>query len=469
MDTVAIQSEIDLFWDEAIIPSLIEFMRIPNQSPAFDEAWLENGHMQRAVGLVERWVKKHAPQGLKCEVIQDGTHTPLLLLEMMGKGKGEILLYGHLDKQPPMTGWQEGYGPWQPILEADGRLYGRGGADDGYAVYAAVALLRMLQSLKQQHGRIVTLIECSEESGSPDLPYYLHTYAEKIGAPELVICLDSGCGDYDRLWTTTSLRGLLGVTLRVEILDEGVHSGIAGGIVPNPMLVMRQLLDRLEDASTGDIKLAALHTTIPPKRIEEAKRTAQVLGGSVSASLPFVKGARPLSDSPQEMLLASTWRPALAVIGADGLPSTDQSGNVLLPSLTYRLSFRLPPNVSPVIAMAAIEQTLQNDPPFGASITLAGGGDPGWEAPLAAPWLEKAVQQASQEFFQNDSCAMGIGGSIPFMYMIGRKWPKAQFLITGVLGPHSNAHGPNEFLHTPYAKRLNASLIRIVQAYTRAV
>jgi acetylornithine deacetylase/succinyl-diaminopimelate desuccinylase-like protein len=465
MLTSQLTTHINTFWDRKILPALHEYIRIPNESPLFDPDWQSHGHMARAVALVADWIRRQDLPGGTLEVLQDGDRTPLLLLEFPGSIPDTVLMYGHLDKQPPMVGWREGLGPWTPYLDAKGWLYGRGAGDDGYAVFTALATVKALQDHGQPHGRIVILIECSEESGSRDLPHYINTYAARLGTPSLVVCLDSGCGNYEQLWSTTSLRGQMTFNLQVEVLREGVHSGLASGIVPNPFMVLRKLLDRLEDADTGAIRLQDLHVSIPEERVLQAERAARVLGGAIVDDFPLLEAVHVLADDPVALLLNNSWRPALAVTGQDGMPSVLQAGNVLLPQLTYKLSLRLPPTLEAAKATAAVKHLLETEPPFGARVTVTGSGSNGWNAPPLAPWLAEVTDTSSQEFFGKEACYLGLGGSIPFMAMLGERFPQAQFLITGVLGPHANAHGPNEFLHTPYAKKLNCCLVRVVEAH----
>ncbi len=455
------------YWDRDIIPTLHDYIRIPNESPMFDPNWKANGHMDRAVQLVLDWIDRQNVPGGQVEVFQDGDRTPVMLIEFPGDIDNTVMMYGHLDKQPPMVGWREDLGPWTPHLDDEGRLYGRGGGDDGYAVFAALTTVKALKDDGQPHGRIVIFIECSEESGSSDLPHYINTYADRLGTPDLVVCLDSGCGNYDQLWSTTSLRGITALNLKVEVLREGVHSGLGGGFVPNPFTIVRKLIARLEDADTGAILLPELYVEIPEERVRQASQAAAVLGGNMVDDFPLLDGVHVLADDPVELMLNSSWRPALAVTGQDGMPTVEKAGNVLLPQLTYKLSLRLPPTLDADEATAAVKRTLEADPPFGARVTVTGGGEMGWNAPPLAPWLEAAADAASQEFFGKETCYLGLGGSIPFMAMLGERFPEAQFLITGVLGPHSNAHGPNEFLHTPYAKRLNCCLVRVIEAHYR--
>jgi len=460
------------FWDEAIVPALVEYIRIPAKSPHFDPQWAENGHIERAVGLAADWCRRNALAGMKLEVVRLGGRTPVLFIEVPAargaEGAGTVLLYGHLDKQPEMTGWAEGLGPWTPAIR-DGKLYGRGGADDGYAVFASIAALRQLQEEGRPHARTVILIECCEESGSYDLPPYLDALAARIGEPALVVGLDSGCGNYEQLWGTTSLRGIVNGVLTVEVLSEGVHSGDAGGIVPSSFRIARLLLERVDDAATGVVRHAAFYAPIPAERIEQARRAAEVLGEQVFARFPFVAGARPVTADPAELVLNRTWRPALEVTGAEGLPPPASAGNVLRPKTALALSLRLPPALDAAQAAERLKTLLEADPPHGARVRFeVKQAASGWHAPPSAPWLEKAVDEASLQHWGRPAMWMGEGGTIPFMAMLGAKFPRAQFLITGVLGPQANAHGPNEFLHIEYAKKLTAAVADVLAAQAAA-
>ncbi len=448
-------------WDDSIVPTLIDYIKIPNQSPAYDPQWVEHEHMAKAVELARKWVEGRNLGG-KLEVLQLEGRTPLLMLELAGDREGTILMYGHLDKQPPFTGWHEGLGPWTPVYR-DGRLYGRGGADDGYAVFASVAAIEALRKQNVPLPRIVVAIECSEESGSPDLPAYITEYADRIGSPDLVVCLDSGAGDYERLWLTTSLRGLISGDLRVDVLDHGVHSGDASGIVPSSFRILRMLLERLEDSTTGRILVDSLHVEVPAERLAQAQHAAEVLGDTVWTKFGLMPGGSPMAGDNTQLILNRTWRPTLSITGAAGLPPLAQAGSVLRPQTTLRLSVRIPPHVDPKAATAALSKLLNDDPPYGLSVAFtADDGASGWEAPPTAPWLEAAVNAASLAYYDKAYAALGEGGTIPFMKMLSDKFPNAQFVVTGVLGPESNAHGPNEFLHVPFAKKLTCCIAEII-------
>jgi acetylornithine deacetylase/succinyl-diaminopimelate desuccinylase-like protein len=454
-------------WDRTIVPALSDYIRIPNKSAHFDPQWEQHGHMERAAELMRSWCEAHALPGMKIEIVRLPGRTPLLYIDVPATGGGAdcVLMYGHMDKQPEFTGWAEGLSPWTPVLR-DGRLYGRGGADDGYAVFGSLLALRALADQQIPHARCVILIEGSEESGSPDLPAYIDALAPRIGEPSLVVCLDAECGNYEQFWCTTSLRGNLVGSLRVDVLREGVHSGMASGVVASSFRVARELLARVEDSKTGALLLKELHAPIPDDRDAQARAAAQVLGETVHGKLPTVAGMQAMSRSPYELLLNSTWRPTLSITGAEGLPSFQNAGNVLRPYTALKLSFRLPPGVNPERAAQAVKATLERDPPYGArAVFEVDSSMGGWNAPSSAPWLEAAIQAASKAAFGRDAMYMGVGGTIPFMGMLSEKFPRTQFLVTGVLGPQSNAHGPNEFLDIETGKRVTACVAHVVAAH----
>jgi acetylornithine deacetylase/succinyl-diaminopimelate desuccinylase-like protein len=452
-------------WDAEIVPQLVEYVRVPAKSPHFDRGWGSNGHIETVIRMAEQWCRARPVAGMTLEIVRLPKRTPLLFFEIPGAVDRTVLLYGHLDKQPEMVGWRDGLGPWTPVLE-NGMLYGRGGADDGYAVFAALAAILALQDQGVPHARCVGVIECCEESGSYDLPAYLEMLAPRIGDVDFVIGLDSGCGNYDQLWVTTSLRGIAAGTLTVEVLSEGVHSGDASGIVPSSFRVARALLDRLDDVGTGTVIPCEFHSEIPAERVDQARAAGAILGDMTWKKFPYTGRTRPMTADPGEAVLNRTWRPALSVTGAEGLPAIADAGNVLRPRTALKLSLRLPPTVDATAATRAMKRILESDPPHGASVTFqADQAATGWNAPPTAAWLKSALENASQACYGRPAAFMGEGGTIPFMGMLGESFPEAQFLITGVLGPKSNAHGPNEFLHIPYAKRLTASVAHVLAAH----
>jgi len=469
MDLEQLRASVRKTWDESILERLVAYVRIPNKSPMFDPKWESHGHMEAAVQLMAQWCRLQAIPGMRVEIQRLPGKTPLLLVDIPGELPGCVLLYGHLDKQPEFTGWLPGLGPWEPVIR-DGKLYGRGAADDGYAVFSSLTAIAALKEQKIKLARCVLLIEACEESGSVDLPAHLDALGDAIGSPSLVVCLDAECGNYDQVWCTTSLRGNLTGRLRVRVLTEGVHSGMATGIAPTPFRIVSQILARVENPVTGDLLLEELQASIPKDRRAQVTAAARVLGDTVAGKLPWAEGAQPISNDPVELIINSTWRATLAVTGADGLPPVGSAGNVLLPELSFKLSLRLPPTTDPTRAAKALKEALERDPPYGVQVTFESeGGTGGWNAPAFAPWLEESITRASQVIYGRDAVHIGCGGSIPFMGMLGARFPHTQFFITGVLGPHANAHGPNEFLHIDYATRLTACVSLVLADHAKTI
>jgi acetylornithine deacetylase/succinyl-diaminopimelate desuccinylase-like protein len=459
------QKAVEEEFERSVVPTLFDYIRIPNQSPNFDRDWRAAGHMERAVELLSSWARERLPDGATLEVVRLDDRTPVIFIEVPGTGGrvgDAVLFYGHLDKQPAMSGWRDGLGPWTPVREGD-RLYGRGAADDGYAIFAALSALNALRRDGLPHARALILIEACEESGSFDLPAYVEHLAPRLGEISLVVCLDSGCASYDELWVTTSLRGMATGTLEVSLLTEGVHSGDGTGVIAASERVARNLLDRIEDSRSGAIRLPELAAPIPEPRARQAERTAKVLGDALWNKFPTQPGVEPVTRDHEELILNRTWRPGLTITGADGWPPIASAGSVLRPTTKLALSMRLPPHVEPELAMRAMKEALEKDPPYGAKVTFTpSGAAAGWDAPELSPWLERALDEASRRRFGKPALYMGEGGSIPFMSMLGRRFPKAEFCVTGVLGPGSNAHGPNEFLELRFAKRLTVCMADLV-------
>jgi acetylornithine deacetylase/succinyl-diaminopimelate desuccinylase-like protein len=464
MDFPKATAFLEKIWDDEIVPKLTDYIRIPNKSPAFDPDWEAHGFMEQAVTMFADWArgKLGAFPGATLEIVRLPKRTPLIFIEIPGTAPGTVLMYGHLDKQPEMLGWAEGLGPWEPALK-DGKLYGRGGADDGYALFASLAALLALKEQGVAHARTVIIIEASEESGSPDLPFYIDHLAARIGEPDLVVCLDSGAGNYEQLWLTTSLRGMVIGTLKVRVLTEGVHSGAASGIVPGSFRILRHLLTRIEDPETGKMLLPELTVEIPQDRQTQAKQAAAILGDQVWSELPFAGTTKPMGTDGATLILQKTWQPQLSITAMEGYPLPANGGNVLLPYSIAKLSLRVPPSADAEAARQAVKTALEANPPYDAEIVFdAPRGENGWNAPTLAPWLEASLNKASNAAYGKPVAFQGEGGSIPFMAMLGEKFPRTQFVVTGVLGPHSNAHGPNEFLHIPFAKRVSACIAQVL-------
>ncbi len=480
LDTAQALTQVSQAWDTDLVRQLTHYIAIPAKSPMFDADWAQHGLIEKVVQNAFEWVQAQKVAGLTLEIIRLPGRTPVLFFEVAAStgntnqvvSDQTVLMYGHLDKQPEFTGWRSDLGPWSPKYE-DGKLYGRGGADDGYAIYAAITAIQALKTQQTAHPRIVGLVETCEESGSYDLMPYIDALRKRLGDVGLVICLDSGAGNYDQLWMTNSLRGIASGTLKVEVLTEGVHSGDASGLVPSSFRILRHLLDRLEDSASGRLLPASFHCEVPADRLAQAKATAAILGEELFKRFPWAHAdcggssqtMLPTTSDPLQALLARTWTPTLSVTGADGLPELKNAGNVLRPYTAFKLSLRLPPLIDAASAVAELKALLEDNAPYQAKVTFEGGaGATGWNAPGTAPWFEQALQRASQDYFGAPCGYIGQGGTIPLMNMLSTGFPKAQMMVCGVLGPKSNAHGPNEFLHVPYAKKLTAAVAQVIAA-----
>lgn len=473
IDTQSAREYLDKEWEATILSSVTEYITVPNQSPQFDSEYLTNGHVQKAMSILTKWVEAQNVPGLKMEVLEPANRTPLIFITVDAtddKVSETVLMYGHMDKQPPLDGtWAPGLGPYKPVLK-DGKLYGRGGADDGYSIYAAVSAVQILKKQNLSHAKIVIMVESCEESGSRDLMYYVEEKKEEIGNPTLVVCLDSGCGNYEQMWLTTSLRGMLLVDLRVKILKEGVHSGSASGIVPSSFRIAREVLDKIEDSKTGKLLVKEAYTEIPPKFRAYAEQTAKTLGEQSVTAFPFLDGVKPMSDDLTELILNQTWRPTVSYTGVEGIPPFNIAGNVLRPETGLKLSVRLPPTVEVEPVDKAMREIVEANTPYGSQVTLSlEKGGRGWSMPELSGWLEDSLNKGSNAFFGKSIRLWGEGGSIPFMGMLGRRYPGTQFVITGVLGPGSNAHGPNEFLHIQMAKNVTGCVANVLADHYKAL
>ncbi len=475
LDTAQVLSEVSQVWDDDLVGQLSDYIEIPAKSPAFDPDWAKSGYLDTVLERAANWIKEQKVQGLTLEIIRLPGRTPVMFFDVPAtrpeaQASQTVLMYGHLDKQPEFDGWRAGLGPWTPKY-IDGKLYGRGSADDGYATYAAITAIQALKSQQVEHPRIVGLIETCEESGSPDLLPYVDALRARMGDVGLVICLDSGAGNYDQLWLTTSLRGMVAGTLKVEILTEGIHSGDASGLVPSSFRIMRHVLDRLEDSETGRLLPKSFHCDIPAERRLQAQATAGILGDEIYKRFPWAHHdcggsslvALPTTLDPVEALIRRTWMPTLSVTGAEGFPALKDAGNVLRPYTAFKLSLRLPPLIDAAAAVNELKTLLEDNAPYQAKVTFEGGSaSSGWNAPAITPWFEQALNQASQAHFGAPVGYIGQGGTIPLMNLLSEGFPTAQMMVCGVLGPKSNAHGPNEFLHVPYAKRLTAAVAQVI-------
>ncbi len=459
-----LSERVNLYWDHEVMPTFRDFLRIPNKSPDFDPDWESNGNLDAAAALLQGWVLKQPIHNITCDIIREAGKTPLLLINIPANCDTEhcTLFYGHHDKQPEATGWSDGLSPWEPV-ERDNKLYGRGSGDDGYAIFSAITALVACQAEGIDHGHVQIIIEGCEESGSADLAYYLEKLDTRIKPPHLIICLDSGCGNYDQLWVTSSLRGMIGGTLGIETLTEGIHSGRGSGVVPAGFDILKTLLNRIQNTETHAVTLASCLSNVPEKLHQITKNNADTVAPLMTGMLPWKNKTTPVTSDKTELLLNMTWRAQLSVTGMSGLPSIEDAGNVTQPHISAKLSMRLPPNVNSEHALSDMSRTLLEDPPHNAHITFQADepGD-GWYIDQGLDFVERVCNEASDCLFNMPCAFYGEGGSIPFMNTVSQHYPSSTILVLGVLGPGSNAHGPNEFLHIPFVKKLTTALTKII-------
>jgi len=449
-----------------VLPALSRYATIPCLSPAFDADWEEHGYLNAAMTHYSDWAQARTFKNHTVTVRELPGRTPVLVItiDATAPTTGTVLLYGHLDKQPPLGAWSEGLDPYQPVRRGN-RIFARGVADDGYAMFSALLAIEELERTGVPHSRCVVLIEASEESGSPDLEPHLDVLGAELGNVELMICLDSGAHSYDRLWVTTSLRGVLNVDVTVDVLERGQHSGSASGVVPSSMRIMRQLLDRIEDSATGEILISELQPQIPMSHVTAASHVAEAFGDVAGQEQPIVPGLELMGADAAERILRRSWYPTLSIVGAQGLPDSSIAGNVLRPSTTLTLSLRLPPSCDPVAAEQAVVRTLTSNVPSNARVSVTAVAASGWVAPELAPWLRTALEEGSTLAFGNEVAYAGEGGSIPFLAALGQRFPSVQFVATGVLGPDSNAHGIDEMLDLDCAVAVTNAISHVLSAH----
>lgn len=468
VDLDRLMARADELWEESIIPSLSDFIKIEALSPSFEPNWEEKGELDATIDLFTKWLVEQELEGMEYKVHRIGERTPVLLVTVEGTGPGEVIFYSHLDKQPSRPKlWSEGLHPLKGVRR-DPWLYGRGALDDGYGGYVCVTALKMLQEQGVPYPRSHFLIETCEESGSYDLPPYLELLTEDLGEPDLIVVLDSGGPDYEHIWVTEALRGLVAGNLSVQVSNEGVHSGMSGGVIPSSFRIQRMLLDRVEDSKTGEILVPEMHVEISDKVRKEAEELGKLLGDEIWAQLPVVDTLRPHNEGSAEILLDMNWRPAMSVIGANGMPPTQTAGNVLRTHTDLKLSFRIPPGVNSEIIDSILKEILESNPPYGSKVEyIPDAAADGFHAPAMDGKIADALSSASLHISGLPPMATWVGGTIPFMAMMQKKYPSAQFFCTGTGGPGNNAHGPDEKLHIPSSKRLTAVLSATIAALSQ--
>lgn len=441
-------------WKGDTLEGLCRHVEIPAVSGSFDKNWEARGELLNALNEAVRWAKTQLPHAY-FEVSSLPNCPPVLYMDIpaFGGHTGKsVLCYGHLDKQPETVGWDADLGPWKPVVK-EGKLWGRGCVDDGYNFYSIVTAVKALEETKTAHPRITGLYETDEESGSRDMAKYIAQYKDRIGKPGMVCILDLFAVDDQRVWLTQSLRGIVALTVKVSVLKKASHSGTASGIVPSSFRIMRILLDRLENAETGEVLIPSMYSEIPEEYIQGAHKLAETFDPRQAFS--YEGDTVSMKDSAFDAVIAGNWKPTLSVLGADGLPPPDKASGLVRTHTTLKLSFRIPPGVNAEQALADVKARLTTDIPYHASVTITDEHSaPGFAAPLMPDWLKASANELSQAIFGHDVGYTFTGGSIGVITDFAKAFPDAFFINTGALLPDSSAHAPNENLQLDYAEKL---------------
>ena len=462
MDTELLKKYVDKQFTLNILPNLMNFIRIPNLSPLFDPNWKTNGYLFKAANLIVSYAKSLNIKNAEINLLQDSGHTPMVFIEIPASRKNDnrtVIFYGHYDKQPYGTGWDKDKSPTNPVI-VDGRLYGRGSADDGYASFSILTAIKTCQEFNCLMPRICCLFEGAEESTDADLKYYFDKLIPILGDNVVAfIPLDSGCPDYDRLWMANSLRGIVDIDVNIQTLDQESHYGPeASGIIAENLFLMRKIYDGLVDSTNGEFKLEEFKIAedkIPAIVMEQMQKEIEIVGDNFIKNIPLYEGVSPLKTDVKELMINNRWKPSCFILGIDNCPKTEDRGFGVSSGINVRMSIRIPPTVDKNKAIEALKKALSDNIYFGAQVKL-GYLDYG-EGVLLANMSNKVkniLNKASLEFFGNESVFTGVGGSIPFIGYFQSKYPNTDIICTGIVGSDSHEHGPNENLNIEACKKM---------------
>ncbi len=449
-------------WKGDTLEALSRFISIPAKSKDFDDQWQEHGFLHRSLEEGKSWAQKHFPSGT-FEIIQLPGIPPVLFFDIPATGghTGKpVLFYGHFDKQPETSGWDEGLGPWTPVVK-NGRLYGRGAVDDGYCFYSTLTAVKALEVSGKSHPRICGLFETDEESGSTDLAQYINMLKDRVGSPAFICILDLFATDFSRVWITQSLRGIVGLIVKVSVLSAPSHSGVASGIVPSSFRIMRALLDRLEDSRTGEVLIKSMHSPIPGYILDMAKDISAEY--DPRTGFKYHAGTQSAQPDAYTALIAGTWKPTLSVLGADGLPPTATASGLVRSSTSLKLSFRIPPGVNARAALDDTIRALTTDVPYNATVEISqASASEGFCAPEWPQWLRQSSEKITRNLFGTSVGSVLCGASIGTLPAFQAAFPGAPFINTGALGPDSGAHAANEWLDLAYVEKLTEWVAEVV-------
>ena len=460
MDVKSFRKYIEKMFTYNTLPNLMNFIRIPNLSPAFDNNWNTNGYLLKAANLIISFAKSLEIKNAEINLIQDQGYTPLIYIDIQSSRKNDtrtVLFYSHFDKQPHGTGWDENKGPTKPVIE-NNRLFGRGSVDDGYASFSILTAIKACQDHNCPLPRIFCIFEGAEESTDEHLTYYFDKLMPIIGNNIIAfIPLDSGGSDYDRLWITNSLRGVLNLYLKIQTLDNNCNFGPeASGRIAENLFLLRKSLEGIFDTNTGEVKIDELHAKEIPKNIEEEmNKEIEIVGDKFFNGIPLYEGVQPLKTDVKEAMINLRWKPTCVISGIDNCPQIEENGFGVYKSINVRISMRIPPGINVANGIEAIKKAINNNIYFGAKISLERFGyADGWYLNKISDRTKNILKKASLEFFGNESIFKGVGGTIPFITYFQSKYPDTDIICTGICGDDSFEHGPNENLNLDACKKM---------------
>ena len=460
MDKKSFEKYIEKMFTYNLLPTLIDFIRIPNLSPAYDYNWNTNGLLLKAANLIISYAKSLDIKNANINLIQDKGRTPLIFIDISATRINDtrtVLLYAHFDKQPYGEGWDEDKFPTNPVI-INGRLYGRGSADDGYASFSILTAIKACQDHNCPLPRICLIFEGAEESTDEDLTYYFDKLLPVIGNNVIAfIPLDSGGPSYDRLWINNSLRGIVKFDINIQSLDLDCNFGPeASGRVAENLFLLRKVLDGVMDSTTGEILIDELFVKEIPKSIEEEMdKEIEIVGDTFFDTIPLYDGVKPLKTDVKEAIINYRWKPSCSILGIDNCPKIEENGFGVSKSIKVRVGIRLPPGVDYKVAIEALKKTISQNIYFGAKIELVyASGSNGWHLSNFSSRTKNIFNKASLEYFGNEIVLRGGGGSIPFISYFQTKYPNADVICTGISGSDSNEHGPNENLNIEACKKM---------------
>ena len=460
MDKKSFEKYIEKMFTYNMIPNLMNFIRIPNLSPAYDYEWNTNGLLLKAANLIIAYAKSLEIKNAQINLIQDKGYSPLIFIEIPASRPNDnrtVLLYAHFDKQPHGTGWDDDKGPTKPVIQ-NGRLYGRGSADDGYASFSMLTAIKACQEHNCPLPRICLIFEGAEESTDEHLTYYFNKLLPIIGENVIAfIPLDSGCADYDRLWITNSLRGVCDYEINIQTLDNNISFGPeASGRIAENLFILRKAIDAVMDTSTGDVKIEEFYVKDIPEEIqEEMDKEIEIVGEQFFKEIPLYEGVKPLKTDIKEAMINNRWKPTCSILGIDNCPKIEDNGFGVKKSITVKMSMRLPPGIDSHAALEALKKVVKENIYFDAKVKfLSAEVADGWKLTNFSEKTKNVLNKASKEYFGNELVFKGMGGSIPFITYFQTKYPNADVICTGILGADCFEHGPNENLHLEACKKM---------------